>query len=60
MSIEFQRQSVHSSLANSGSSGIRSSGGGGLPSWSCQTYSSPLRTSVVQERVRANRGVRLA
>ena len=28
--------------------------------WSCQTNSRPLRTSVVQDRVRASRGVRLA
>ena len=58
--IEFHRQSVHSSPANSGISGIRTSGWGGLPSWSCQTNSSPPRTSVVQARVRASRGVRLA
>ena len=47
MSIEFHRQSVHSSLANSGISGMRTSSGGGLPSWSCQTNSRPPRTSVV-------------
>ena len=39
---------------------MRTSGCGGLPSWSCQTNSRPARTSVCQERVRASFGVRLA
>ena len=61
MSIEFHVQSVHSSLAYSGDlAGCATSGCGGLPSWSCQTNSSPLRTSVSHERVRASFGVRLA
>ncbi|CKT17890.1 Uncharacterised protein [Mycobacterium tuberculosis] len=60
MRMRFPRQSVHSSLAASGISGIRTAGSGGLPSWSCQTNSSPLRTSVVHDRVRAILGVRLA
>jgi hypothetical protein len=60
MRMLFHRQSVHSSLPASGISGILTAGSGGLPSWSCQTKSRPLRTSVVHDRVRAVLGVRLA
>src|ERR1700744_5694765 len=58
--IEFHRHSVHSSLWDSGMSGMRTAGSGGLFSWSCQTNSRPPRTSVVHARVRAVFGVRLA
>ena len=60
ISIVFHFQSVHSPLAHSGMSGMRTSSCGGLPSWSCQTNNRPPRTSVCQARVRARRGVRLA
>ena len=60
MSIEFHFQSVQSPLEYSAISGMRTSGCGGLPSWSCQTNSRPPRTSVSHDRVRASRGVRLA
>ena len=60
INIRFHRQVVQPSLAASGMSGIRTAGSGGLPSWSCQTKSKPPRTSVLQDRVRAVLGVRLA
>ena len=41
MRMLFHRQSVHSSLAASGSSGILTAGSGGLPSGSFQTNSRP-------------------
>ncbi|SKX91777.1 Uncharacterised protein [Mycobacteroides abscessus subsp. massiliense] len=60
MTMVFQSQVVQPSSANSGTSGISTSSVGPLPSASCQTKRRPLLTSVVQLRVRASLGVRLA
>ncbi|CPZ49246.1 Uncharacterised protein [Mycobacteroides abscessus] len=60
MTMVFQSQVVQPSSEYSGISGISTSSVGPLPSASCQTNSRPLLTSVIQLRVRASFGVRLA
>ena len=53
MTIVVQTQSLHSDVPKPSTSGISTSGVGGLPSGSFQTNSWPLRSRVVQARVRA-------
>ena len=55
-----QVQRVHSGEPAPSISGMVTSAGGGLPCGSFQTKSCPLRSSVVQARVRAAGGTRLA